>query len=396
MKKISKQEVVEALVGKYEKSVLSKKGSNRQLQIALSILEYDETYFDTSNYYQRFEEYNYLFAQLNNKHWVRLEVEEQFITKIFLNIEKLEEIYRYLGKEEPDKKRKELISICLQYQEQYKSIRLYCLFFVDQLTTKYSIKKYVPTESVEELKELFDILIALYSQDEEISVRRFSQKNLADTKKFSSMENRIVQLIQQVDDSIPLFESKELLEYFNITKNPSFIYLKGNMAFSIGESVIILREDDGAIGLSPEMVSKIRITELSGNQVITIENFTSFHDFIPNNQLVMYLGGFHNRIRREFLQLLYQKFPMKRYLHFGDIDVGGFEIFFHLKEQTGIPFRTLAMDKETLLKYQGYGKKLSLNDHRRLKKLCEKHSLEVFETMLEQNIKLEQEIVSFE
>lgn len=88
------------------------------------------------------------------------------------------------------------------------------------------------------------------------------------------------------------------------------------MTFSIGESVIILREDNGAIGLSPEMVSKIRIKELLGNDVIIIENLTSFYNFIPNNQLVMYLGGFHNRIRRDVLKLIYQKFPMKRYLHF--------------------------------------------------------------------------------
>lgn len=396
MKKIAKKDIIEILIDKYEKSVLSKKGSSRNLQITLSIVEYDATYFDAVNHFQRFEEYNCLFTHLSIEKWVKLEYQDQFVTKIFLNMEKLEEIYDYLGKEEPDKKRKQLISICQQYQELYKNIKLYCLFFIDQLTTKYSIKKYVPTESVEELKELFDTLIALYDQDEEISFRRFSQKNFADTKKFSSMENRIMQLIQQVDDSIPLLESKEFLEYFNITKNPSFIYLKGNMTFSINESFIILRDDDGAIGLSPEMISKIRIQELLSNQVITIENLTSFYDFIPNNQLVIYLGGFHNRIRREFLELVYQKFPTKRYLHFGDIDVGGFEIFFHLKERTGIPFETLAMDKETLLKYKRYAKKLSANDRRRLKNLYKKHPLEVFETMLEQNIKMEQEIVSFE
>lgn len=48
-----------------------------------------------------------------------------------------------------------------------------------------------------------------------------------------------------------------------------------------------------------------------------------------------------------------------------------------------------------LLKYQIYGKKLSVNVYKRLKLLCQKHPLEVFETMLEQNIKLEQEIVFF-
>ncbi|MGM9903313.1 hypothetical protein A5844_001894 [Enterococcus sp. 10A9_DIV0425] len=394
MKKIAKKVLVEALIDKYEKSVLSRKGSNRELQIALSIKKYDGTYFDTVNFYQRFEEYNALFAQLVSEEWIRLKTEEQYTTQIFLNLDKLVEIYRYLGKEEPNKKRKELLSFCWQYQEQHPIIKPYCLFIDQQLKTKYSIKKYVPTESVKELKELFDTLVALYNQEEEISIRRFSQQIFSDTKKFSSMQNRIIQFIQQVDDSVPLLESKELLEYFNIAKNPSFIYLKGNVTFSVGQSIIALREDDGAIGLSPEMVPKIELKELLSKQVITIENLTSFHDFIPNNQLVLYLGGFHNRIRREFLKLIYRQFPTKHYLHFGDIDVGGFEIFFHLKEMTGIPFQTLAMDKDTLLKYQSYGKKLSTNDHRRLKILYQKQPLEVFEIMLEKNIKLEQEIIS--
>lgn len=396
MKKITKKGLVESLISKYEKSVISKKGSSRQLQIMLSIQVYDATYFDAANHYQRFEEYNFIFKQLANENWVRLEVQDQFITKIFLNLEKLEEIYHYLGKEEPDKKRRELLNLCLDYQEQYKVIGAYCQFFIEQLMTKYSIKKYVPTESVEELEEVLNTLIALYHQKEEISIRRFSQREFSNTKRFSLMENRLVQLIQQVDDSIPLLDSKELLAYFNLTKNPSFIYLKGNMTFRLGESMIALKEDDGAIGLSPEMVANIEIKELASSQVITIENLTSFHDFVPNNQLLIYLGGFHNQVRRDFLQLIYKEFPMKEYLHFGDIDVGGFEIFFHLRKQTSIPFQTLAMDKETLFKHLKYGKKLSANDHRRLKKLYQQHPCEVFKIMLDYNIKLEQEIISFD
>ena len=42
---------------------------------------------------------------------------------------------------------------------------------------------------------------------------------------------------------------------------------------------------------------------------------------------MIYLGGYHNSVRRKLLELLYQDFPKAEYLHFGDIDVGGFEIY---------------------------------------------------------------------
>lgn len=40
---------------------------------------------------------------------------------------------------------------------------------------------------------------------------------------------------------------------------------------------------------------------------------------------MIYLGGCHNSVRRKLLKLLYQDFPEVEYLHFGDIDVGGFD-----------------------------------------------------------------------
>lgn len=131
--------------------------------------------------------------------------------------------------------------------------------------------------------------------------------------------------------------------------------------------------------------------------VITIENLTTFFRFKRENSLIIYLGGYHNHIRRLLLQKIYEVFTTARYDHFGDIDAGGFRIYYHLKEKTGIPFNLYKMDLETLKMYEKYGKKLTENDRKRLKKLkdtkIEESERQCVDHMLKYNVKLEQECI---
>ena len=85
------------------------------------------------------------------------------------------------------------------------------------------------------------------------------------------------------------------------------------------------------------------------------------------------------------------------YLHFGDIDAGGFYIHENLCRITGIPFGLWRMSKEELqdVRYAECLLKLTPNDRKRLKKLEEDEKYQdVVHYMLEEGIKLEQEIVS--
>ena len=87
------------------------------------------------------------------------------------------------------------------------------------------------------------------------------------------------------------------------------------------------------------------------------------------------------------------------YYHFGDLDAGGFYIFEHLKKRTGIPFRTLHMDVDTLRKNRTAVKPITKNDETRLLRLLENADDEceytdVIRLMLDEGIKLEQEAVS--
>ncbi len=109
---------------------------------------------------------------------------------------------------------------------------------------------------------------------------------------------------------------------------------------------------------------------------------------------VIYLGGYHNSVRREFIKKLYQQNPNIHFYHFGDIDAGGFYILEHLKRQTGVDFKPYKMDIATLKEYYCYSKKLTDNDHDRLAKLKDSPYNEVISYMLENNCKLEQEAIN--
>ena len=98
-------------------------------------------------------------------------------------------------------------------------------------------------------------------------------------------------------------------------------------------------------------------------------------------------------MRRDFLIKVYRSEPNKQYFHFGDIDAGGFYIFGDLCEKTGIPFQPFSMDIDTLYFYKSYWKELTKNDVMRLQKIKTPVFQEVISYMLEQNCKLEQEVL---
>ena len=112
----------------------------------------------------------------------------------------------------------------------------------------------------------------------------------------------------------------------------------------------------GDIALSTATLKELDEIQVRGRRIVTIENLTSFHDYADRNDFIVYLGGFHNKTKRRFLLSLYEKNPDKEYRHFGDIDAGGFYILEHLKAKTGIPFRSMHMDVETLKKYSSLTK----------------------------------------
>lgn len=104
-----------------------------------------------------------------------------------------------------------------------------------------------------------------------------------------------------------------------------------------------------------------------------------------------------NELSEALLKKIYSKYPNAEYLHFSDIDAGGFWIYQTLKEKTGIPFVPYRMNEEELISNKNNLKKLTENDKKRLNKMLLDNRFEVFKDtikyMLVNNVKLEQEIL---
>lgn len=389
--------ILNSLLDKYERSVLSKQGSNLHLQIKFNITKIFPKY-NHSDYYRERVLIDEISYELQNLKLLFLEVDDDDnILEVKLNLEKkaIEQAYQltkriYL----PDYQTKTLnylnnLSITIDWIDKFRKQ------MIDRLNNYRSVNRYFNLENISELEDIFTVLLALPKQDQEISFRKFSLKVLKDSKKLETIKGKIVNIIT---DFYPgsFTNEDELFATFNVLKNPGFIYLSGDIVIKINDQIIDIGRLNSPFSLTTENIERLEIIRIDDQNVLTIENLTSFYDTVLSDTLIIYLGGYHNSLRRKILLKIYDFAPQLNYLHFGDIDAGGFYIYRHLKEKTQIPFKTVAMDIETLQKYQNYTKKLTQNDQKRLISLKEKLNLPVIDYMLEHNCKLEQEIVEID
>ncbi len=191
-----------------------------------------------------------------------------------------------------------------------------------------------------------------------------------------------------------------ILAEYNIYHTPNYIYVKGTSGvLKSEESMIVLESLQQGIGICGEDLDKFELRDMERiKKVITIENLTTFFRWNEKESMMIYLGGYHNTTRRRFLHLIYNKIPDAEYLHFGDVDVGGFEIYEDLRCRTGIPFKRYLMDLQTLKAYEKYARELTANDRKRIRDIINRKPelsyKDVLEYMQMRGIKLEQECVS--
>ena len=188
-----------------------------------------------------------------------------------------------------------------------------------------------------------------------------------------------------------------LARNYGIYHTPNYVYLKGNLSLELEGKLLEIGELNQGIGVSGEDIGRLSLRDTGSiRKVLTIENLTTFFRWREEDCLILYLGGYHNSVRRALLKRIYRQLPEAAYYHFGDIDAGGFEIYEDLCRKTEIPFQLYRMDAGTLEKYGAYGKTLTENDKKRIKKMLERGNCPYENTlryMLEKDRKLEQECI---
>jgi len=401
------QKVLNYLLDKYESSK-SFRGENKQQQTFLiEPGKLFKKYSDDAEY-DFFVEVNECIEELQEENFLFVtRLKNGVIQKAWLNVEKLEEIYPALGR---TSKRDENIWFEViwenllsepDYQAYTPILRAYIDHQKVRLSKNQAVEYY--SGSHKDYLDLLEAVKKVVLNTQEIFIRDFSISLFGDSKRMEQLKGKVQTLLFTYGS----YEEKEhVLEECGIVSTPTYVAVKGKGILVISGQRIDLSKMNGDIALSTETIKELTAILVIGNRVVTVENMTSFHDYAGKEDFVIYLGGFHNRVKREMIQFLYAMNQDKSYDHFGDIDAGGFYIYEHLCEKTGVAFKLLNMNIDVLQKYKTYWKPLTRSDKKRINQLLEKLSQkeskgecfedyrEVLRFMLKNDCKLEQESIN--
>ncbi|WP_352398956.1 Wadjet anti-phage system protein JetD domain-containing protein [[Clostridium] aminophilum] len=245
--------------------------------------------------------------------------------------------------------------------------------------------------------EVLQVLATVTKLTSETYIRNFSTALFKDSKRFQREYRSTIEsiLFDYTDDVV---EKDDILGYYNLYENPTYVLIKGNARICFEKSAIELSEMPGGIALSNGSLAGIHKISVKTDKVITVENLTTYHDCDEPDAVYIYLGGYHNTSKQKLLELIYEKNGDKKYYHEGDLDVYGFLILENLISKTQIPFKPLLMDVETIERFYRAGlyKTLTARDRKMIdsKKDGQLSAYkDVLEYMLEYNCKVEQESI---
>ncbi|MCD7752737.1 MAG: DUF2220 domain-containing protein [Lachnospiraceae bacterium] len=394
------RKVLSALLDKYENSKTYKK--ENQVQQSFFIFprflmpEYDSDYADVEKVHLLEKELD----ELAREHLVRLEWKGTTIQKIFLNMASLQNCYEILGREDKNTWIREQILFYKSYEGKAPLLDRFCQ---EQISLLESKRK--PAYSQEEARELLPLCTFILENKQELLERELSIVRFGDSKLFEKkFRARIChilekyggygQLLEGVDDR----RQKEqiLLGEHNIFSNPSYLYIKGEATIIFRNLPPVELSLNTPVAYSSESVESMERIDIHGSRVMTVENLTSFNRVREKGYFYLFLSGYHNTAKQRLLKHIAEQNKETEWFHFGDFDPDGFLIIEHLRTKTGIDFQPIHMGVDELKGYQRYGRQLEEHDRKKAKTLLEKGKYTAEMTfMLEQNCKIEQEIVSW-
>lgn len=384
--------ILNVLLDQYERSK-SFIGANKQNQsFSKKIEDLFPDYADAAQY-DVFSSVNEQVQNLEKtgmitvKRKKRGKIETDVIASVQLNLEKLSDAYRLLGRQPKADRNDEILSLLNQYMNCTPLLHDFCQEQVDRINSN---RKPQYSADLVKLEQILKVLAEVENVEEEVFIRNFSIRVLGDSKAFKKIKTSVVSILCKYGEYA---DKDHVLENLNIVNNPGYVYAKGNGRITVSGQVIDFGSLDGDLGLSSALLDNIESVQVYASKVITIENLTTFNSYVDKDAFVIYLGGYHNSIRRKLIRKIHEQNPDLAYFHYGDIDAGGFNILLDLRAKTGISFAPYNMDVATLEKYKDYTKKLTENDKSRLKNLLGGEFDLVVRYMLEHDCKLEQEAI---
>lgn len=359
--------------------------------------------------------FNDEMAALQRRGWVKLDWQRfdhgHTLQRIALVEGSLSGIYGALGRLPRERLYREATALAAEYERKAppELLPLYSEVAA-RLTALQPLPPPLKAEQLQHFRELLRGLQAFFEyRESDIARRVLSVRIYGDSKRWEQLERGILQLARNYcfTPEEALLEDAALLAERGIIDHPSHILLAGPLLFATPQGEVDLGAFYPDLGLPVEMARDMEIVKSAAAAVITIENKTSFYQYLregPPGRLVIYLGGYHNRGRRLILEKLAAYFQKNGrtvpFYHWGDLDLGGFQIWRHLKVKTGIPFEPFLMDIPTYLRCLHLGQPLNKPYLSKLAALLDDPICGPFHPlirlMLEKKVRVEQEAVSLD
>lgn len=238
-----------------------------------------------------------------------------------------------------------------------------------------------------------------------ISMRAASVKLYANSKRFEDIKNYIVSIAKKYEPVLAEADEndiseREVLSQLGIFKmSEIFEFCGGLKAFYIDGEVDYSPIKYGACITSDNLSEIIRV-ELSGiGRIMFIENKTNYTEYCLNSrrkdELVVYHGGLYSPAKGEFFRLISKALNDEQVFYWGDIDMGGFNMFCRLKENIFPALLPYNMDRQSFNQYKGKGLPRNPLYLEKIAKLKgnERYALfsDVIELILESGVTVEQE-----
>lgn len=385
--------ILEALLNAYERSKVSK-GQNKvhkdiKLDISHSVFDKhrNNDNGELETVIHRIERDGYAKASYTRNGQLQCLI-------LNLDEESINRLYKYLKRTNPK-------SLIVTYKNVFENRQNDCQIVHDfskriielldeqKLST---VQQYVP--SPEDAIDICKAIEAMSSLEEDIQERIFCAKLFADSKRFNDLRGKISKIIKEFSEE-PFDDEEDVIAGMGVIKNTAYAFIKGSLTVKLNNQIINLKDYGHPLALSDLAIKSLEIQNVEANSLFTIENLTSFDVFDKKDSIVVYLGGFHNSVKRDLLCKIHSVAPNMVYYHYGDIDAGGFYILNHLRAKTKIDFKPYMMGINELEKYKMNCKSLTQNDIKRLNNMIDDPAFSehkaTIELMLAYNIKLEQE-----
>lgn len=400
--------ILEKLLDKYERSKQPYDSTEKLRAIMIKpadiYKDYDSDYSDIDEQ----SEFETDISELVNEEYITIRRKEKIISRIVLNVDSIDKIYTLMKREPRKLAIQNEINLYKEWIGKNELINRYCTHQIELLESgkkaKYEIKV---AENLLRLLEFVlsnrqmilerELSIAVFG-DTKIYEKEYRNKLLYILKTYGNYNDLISEIEEEKDNEKEEREEIEhiILEELNIYSNPKYVYFKGcaEITFEDGNSYKL--SSDIPIALPMDKLNTIKSFVIGDSAIMTVENLASYNRIYEKDYFVIYLAGYHNIAKQSLIKLIASQNDVKEWYHFGDIDPDGFLILENLKKKTGINFKPVYMSINELKKYEKYTKKLEVNDTTKAQGLINKGLyVDIMEYMLKNNVKLEQEIVSW-